>query len=165
MKQNLVRCQEILDDWNAEPLLMRHSKPVSVAEALDVFKSHLQSRYSVITTGGKEIHVLLKKTNKALKVSKGAVDWKAYVDFINNIAVEGICDVVNISLKSLHAEIDKEIVEKEDKSVLSLARVETFERNSLTRTSTLTPHSQAPVFGNRPSSVRQGRRLCAGDQR
>ena len=115
MKQNLVKCEEILDVWNAEPLLMRHSKPVTAEEALDVFKSHLQSRFSVITSGGKDIHALLKQTNKTLKVSKGAVDWKAYVDFINNIAVEGICEVVNISLKALHAEIDKEVVEKEDK--------------------------------------------------
>ena len=117
MKQNLIRCQEILDKWNAEPLLMRHTKPVSMNEALEVFKTHLQARYSAITSGGKEIHTLLKNTNKSLKVSKGAVDWKAYVDFINSIAIEGICDVVNISLQALHAEIDKDTVEKEDKCV------------------------------------------------
>ena len=50
-------------------------------------------RYHVIKEGGSEIHKLLKDTNKQLKVSQGLPDWKAYVDFINNIVVGGLVQV------------------------------------------------------------------------
>ena len=38
---------------------------------------------------GNEIHLLMKDTNKKLKVSQGLPDWKAYLDFVNDIIVGG----------------------------------------------------------------------------
>ena len=32
---------------------------------------------------------MLKDTNKMLRVSNASLDWHAYIDFINNIVVDG----------------------------------------------------------------------------
>ena len=62
-------------------------------------------RYHIIKEGGSEIHKLLKDTNKKLKVSQGLPDWKAYVDFINNIVVGGLVQVIIVSLEILEQQV------------------------------------------------------------
>ena len=46
-------------------------------------------RINAMLRAGNEIHLLMKDTNKKLKVSQGLPDWKAYLDFVNNIVVGG----------------------------------------------------------------------------
>ena len=70
--------------------------------------------FSKIKDGGKTIHKLLKGSNKILKVSQGLPDWKAYVDFVNNIVVDGLAKVVIASLNFIE-QTDPEILKKKDK--------------------------------------------------
>ena len=53
-----------------------------------------------------EIHRLLKDTNKKLKVSQGLPDWKAYVDFMNNVVVYGLKDAMISSLRAMACQFD-----------------------------------------------------------
>ena len=48
----------------------------------------VQLRIMGMVDGGKDIHNLLKDSSEVLKVSKVAPTWKAYVDFVNNIALK-----------------------------------------------------------------------------
>ena len=66
----------------------------------------LTQRYGHIREGGGEIHKLLRDTNRKLKVSQGLPDWKAYVDFVNNIVVGGLKRVVVCSCVALEAQLD-----------------------------------------------------------
>ena len=68
--------------------------------------------FSKIKDGGKAIHKLLKESNKILKVSQGLPDWKAYVDFVNNIVVDGLAKVVIASLNFVVEQTDPEILKK-----------------------------------------------------
>ena len=56
---------------------------------------------------GNEIHLLMKDTNKKLKVSQGLPDWKSYLDFVNDIIVGGLKKIVRSRrfevLRCLHA--------------------------------------------------------------
>ena len=36
---------------------------------------------------------MVKETNKVLRVSNASADWRSYVDFINNIVVDGLSKV------------------------------------------------------------------------
>ena len=38
-------------------------------------------------------------SNKVLKVAKAAPQWKAYVEYVNNIVIEGIADTIINSLQ------------------------------------------------------------------
>ena len=44
---------------------------------------------------------MMKDTNKKLKVSQGLPDWKAYLDFVNNIIVGGLKKIVVKSCAAL----------------------------------------------------------------
>jgi len=52
------------------------------------------------------VHNLLLESNKVLRQSKGAPAWRAYVEFINNILIQGIALTVTNSLRFLLAMID-----------------------------------------------------------
>jgi dynein heavy chain len=56
---------------------------------------------SKMTEGGKEIHKHLKDSSEALKVSKVASIWKNYVDFVNNVVIEGFVSSIAVSLQAL----------------------------------------------------------------
>ena len=55
---------------------------------------------------GNEIHLLMKDTNKKLKVSQGLPDWKAYLDFVNDIIVGGLKKIVVKSCAALEQQLD-----------------------------------------------------------
>ena len=48
-----------------------------------------------------EIHNMLKENNKVLKCSNASPDWRGYVDFVNNVVVDGMSRVICASLEYL----------------------------------------------------------------
>lgn len=66
----------------------------------------LETRQKEITDGAKEIHRLLAASNEVLKVSKGAPAWRAYVEFINEIVINGIASTLVSSLQFMLSQID-----------------------------------------------------------
>ena len=73
------------------------------------------SLHADVKEGGKAIHNMVKETNKVLRVSNASADWRSYVDFINNIVVDGLSKVVRTSLEYLLDQIDPAVIAKEDK--------------------------------------------------
>ncbi|KAH8088652.1 dynein light chain binding protein [Aureococcus anophagefferens] len=71
-----------------------------------VFKQSKATRYGEIKEGGKEIERMLKDTNKVLRVSNASLDWRAYIDFVNNIVVDGLASVITVSLEYFLDQID-----------------------------------------------------------
>ena len=53
----------------------------------------VKERYTEIKEGGKAIHTMVKDTNKVLRVSNASNDWRSYVDFVNNVVVDGLAQV------------------------------------------------------------------------
>jgi dynein heavy chain len=106
MKANLKRVEELLDTWSASSLFSRYNKASTVNDFEQLQKQVRSQRYHIIKEGGSEIHKLLKDTNKKLKVSQGLPDWRAYVDFINNIVVGGLVQVIIVSLEVVEQQID-----------------------------------------------------------
>lgn len=109
LKANLQKVEEILEFWAREPMMKRTNKPVVPDEfeaKHKVTKKH--ARYQEIAQGGKRIHSLLKESNRVLKVSQGLPDWKAYVDFVNNMVVDGLAQAVIVSLEFLEQQVGAE---------------------------------------------------------
>lgn len=44
---------------------------------------------------------MLKENNKVLKCSNASPDWRGYVDFVNNVVVDGMSRVICASLEYL----------------------------------------------------------------
>ena len=115
MKQCLSRVEELLVIWKSEPLYQRRHKPISCEENEQALRQGMKARYVIIGGGGKEIHKILKSMNKKLNISPGLPDWKAYCDFINNVIISGLAEVVETSLNYLNQQLDAEVIVKEDK--------------------------------------------------
>eukprot|EP01041_Mallomonas_annulata_P000386 gene386-700_t len=114
MKENMRKINEQLAGYN-KPLMQRKSKPVVKDEFEREHKNLIKERYTDIKEGGKAIHVMVKDTNKVLRVSNASNDWRAYVDFINNVVVHGLADVIYTSLDYIYDQINPDVIAKEDK--------------------------------------------------
>lgn len=99
LKNNLKRIERILSSWAETPILDRQSKPVPVEEFTELHKGRTSIKYQSIVEGGREIHRLLKDSNKTLRISAGHPEWRAYVDFVNSVVVSGLSKVVQESFK------------------------------------------------------------------
>lgn len=114
MKNNLKGVNEQLLQYT-KPLIIRKNKPVAKDEFEKEHKNFVKERYGEIKEGGKNIHNMVKDTNKVLRVSNSSNDWRSYVDFINNVVVDGLAKMVYNSLDYLYDQIDKDVIKREDK--------------------------------------------------
>jgi len=103
MKGNLRNISDILAGWCKEPIIQRAkgAKPIGMDEFDLKHKENVGMKVMSTGEGGKEIHKFVKDSSEALKVSKVASIWKAYVDFVNNIVIEGFVASIAVSLQAL----------------------------------------------------------------
>jgi dynein heavy chain len=107
MKANMLSIEKVLDEWAALPLMRRkEGKTYSPAAFVEEHEVYLESRYKAITESAKLIHKLLSNSNATLKVSKGAPSWRAYVEYVNDIVLNGLSRTVVHSLDYLLAQVD-----------------------------------------------------------
>eukprot|EP01035_Chromulina_nebulosa_P017812 gene17812-23422_t len=114
MKDNLKLINDNLHMYN-KPLLQRKNKPINKEEFEKEHKNLIKERYTEIKEGGKAIHTMVKDTNKVLRISNSSNDWRSYIDYINNIVVDGLVKVVITSLEYLYDQIDPSTLTKDDK--------------------------------------------------
>ena len=113
MKDNLRSINDQLRTYN-KPLLQRKAKPIAKDEFEKEHKNYVKERYTEIKEGGKVIQTMVKDTNKELRVSNASNDWRSYVDFVNNVVVDGLSNIVQTSLSYLYDQISPELIAKED---------------------------------------------------
>eukprot|EP00929_Paragymnodinium_shiwhaense_P077084 TRINITY_DN3967_c0_g3_i3.p1 TRINITY_DN3967_c0_g3~~TRINITY_DN3967_c0_g3_i3.p1 ORF type:complete len:4541 (+),score=1544.66 TRINITY_DN3967_c0_g3_i3:127-13749(+) len=99
LKGNLRKVSAVLAKWCQTPLLERKQKPMSPEDFETGHKAQVGVRLMTIAEDGKELHKLVKDSSEALKVSKVASTWKAYVDFVNNIIIEGYVAAIAVSMQ------------------------------------------------------------------
>ena len=111
LKGNLKRVEEIVSEWATAPIFERTSKTASTEDFVQLQKKTRQTRLASVKESGYEIHRLIKDTNKKLKVSQGLPDWKAYVDFANNVVVAGLVGALTVSLQALACQLNPKFLE------------------------------------------------------
>ena len=62
-----------------------------------------------------QLHKMLRESNKVLKVSQGLPDWKAYVDFVNNIVVAGLVQIAVKALQFTIEQVDPIVIAKKER--------------------------------------------------
>jgi len=126
MKGNLRNISGILAGWCKEPIIERKkgAKPMTMEEFDVKHKERLGARIYNMTDGGKEILKFVKDSNEALKVSKTASSWRAYVDFVNNIVIEGFVSSIAVSLQYLCEILDPLIIAKQEMLPLFDVRIQ-----------------------------------------
>jgi dynein heavy chain len=116
LKKHMNEVQDTLSGWNEEPMFERTLKPVSMDDFERTQKALKVAKLAAVKEGSHHIGHLMKESNGVLKISVGHLDWKAYVDFMNDIVVEGACSTVRASMAHMLQQVDLDIIEKEEKS-------------------------------------------------
>ncbi len=70
-----------------------------------MFSTHLRTRYHAIEKGAIEMHKHLENSLKVLKVNKGASPWRTYVDYVNQIVIDGLVAAIVASIKYLKNQV------------------------------------------------------------
>ncbi len=115
LKTNLAQIEDIMEQWGNIPLFERTVKPVGPAEFQQAHRQLLHAGFKVIRDKGNSIHKMLRESNKVLKVSQGLPDWKAYVDFVNNVVVAGLATVTIKALEYTIEQVDPVVILKKER--------------------------------------------------
>jgi len=115
LKTNLSKIEDIMGVWQSIPLFERSVKPVGPAEFQQAHRQLLHTGFKVIRDRGNQIHKMLRESNKVLKVSQGLPDWKAYVDFVNNVVVAGLVEIAIKALCYTIEQIDPVVILKKER--------------------------------------------------
>jgi len=119
IKGNVIKTRETLDKWEVKLMFERKDgKTYTPDEFKESLSTLLKTRYNEIADGGLEISKLLTLTNKTLKVSKGAPAWKAYVEFVNDIVIDGFSRAIMASIKYLRSQVDPDVMVKNETAPL-----------------------------------------------
>ena len=124
LKGNLKQVESTVSQWSGIPLFDRSSKTVSVKDFTELQKKVRLARIQKVKEDGQDIHRLLKDTNKRLKVSQGLPDWKAYIDFVNNIVTGGLVNHLVASLKLFAQYLDVKYLEQHNSPALLEVQVD-----------------------------------------
>ena len=124
IKGNLKKISAIIEKWCQQPLLERKQKPLPVDEFELVHKATVGTKLHLMSEEGKEIHKFLKDSAEALKIAKSATIWKNYVDFVNNIMIEGFVSVIAVSLQYLCEILDPLIIARHEVQPLFDIKIE-----------------------------------------
>eukprot|EP00891_Asterochloris_glomerata_P002883 jgi/Astpho2/2883/Aster-01037 len=125
IKGNVKRTSEVLAGWGANPMFdRREGKVYSYEELRTSVREVISTRHSAINDGGKEVAKLLSNSNRTLKVSKGAPAWKAYVDYIGDILMDGLSQCIIASVQRLYSQIEPESMAKHEVAPLLEVQLE-----------------------------------------
>ncbi|NXF09729.1 DYH9 protein, partial [Smithornis capensis] len=99
-KDNVEEIQRIVGSW-ASPILERKDCKRESVLSLEDCQDRLEKRYSLVREAGQRIHSLLKENQNLLLADPGSDSWKAYVDYVDEMVLDGFFTAIECSLKYL----------------------------------------------------------------
>ena len=105
-KANVKETQTLLQSFANN--LMMDRKPIktyTMEEYQEIFHTLLMTRYAAIEKGSLEMQSHLDSSLKVLKVNKSSPAWRTYVDYFNQIVIDGIVNAICASMKYLKNQV------------------------------------------------------------
>ncbi|XP_054702769.1 dynein axonemal heavy chain 9 isoform X1 [Grus americana] len=99
-KDNVEEIQSIVGSW-VSPIFERKDGKRESLLSLEDCQDHLERRYSLVRESGLRIHSLLKENQSILLADPASDIWKAYVDYVDEIVLDGFFTAIECSLKYL----------------------------------------------------------------
>ncbi|CAD7696266.1 unnamed protein product [Ostreobium quekettii] len=125
IKDNVKETKQILKTWETNLMFDRKEGRVYTFEELkDSCKQLIQQRNSQIQEDGKKIIKLLSNSNRTLKVGKASPSWKAYVNFVSEIVIDGFAAAIIATVRYLRDQIDPDLMAKNETSPLLEIKLE-----------------------------------------
>uniref|UniRef100_A0A8B9TAI3 Dynein heavy chain 9, axonemal n=1 Tax=Anas platyrhynchos TaxID=8839 RepID=A0A8B9TAI3_ANAPL len=99
-KNNIEEIQTIVRSWGSPIFERKDGKKESLLNLEDC-KDRLEKRYGLVRESGLRIHSLLKENQSLLTADPASDVWKAYVDYVDEIVLDGFFTAIECSLKYL----------------------------------------------------------------
>ena len=100
-KNNVEEIQKVMLTWSKSPLFVRKEGKNESLLHLDDREDRLKKRYGEVESCGEKIHKLLKENLEFFKADGNSDIWKAYVDYVDEMIVDGFFNTIHCSLKFL----------------------------------------------------------------
>ncbi|XP_053544923.1 dynein axonemal heavy chain 9 [Bombina bombina] len=99
-RDNIDEIQAIMKTW-VLPIFERKDAKKDSLLNLDDRNDRLEKRYNLIRESGSKIHALLKENMTLFSADPGSDVWKAYVDYVDEMVLDGFFNAIECSLKFL----------------------------------------------------------------
>ncbi|XP_065503599.1 dynein axonemal heavy chain 9 [Caloenas nicobarica] len=99
-KTNVEEIQTIVGSW-ASPIFVRRDCKRESLLSLENCQDCLERRYGLVRESGQRIHLLMKENQSLLLADPASDIWKAYVDYVDEIVLDGFFTAIECSLKYL----------------------------------------------------------------
>uniref|UniRef100_A0A668AEI7 Dynein axonemal heavy chain 17 n=1 Tax=Myripristis murdjan TaxID=586833 RepID=A0A668AEI7_9TELE len=97
-KDNLEEVQRCMKTW-ASPIFDRKEGKKDTLLSLDDRAERLDRFYSLIRSSGEKIHFLLKSNLELLRAEPSSEEWRAYVEYVDDMVIDGFFNSIKCSLK------------------------------------------------------------------
>lgn len=67
----------------------------------------MKSRYASVTADGEKIHSLVKENLDYFKATDDSEDWMKYIEYLDDLVLDGFFECVECSLKYLMENMDR----------------------------------------------------------
>nr|XP_006635186.1 PREDICTED: dynein heavy chain 9, axonemal isoform X1 [Lepisosteus oculatus] len=104
-KDNVEEIQNIMKSW-VSPIFERKEGKKDTLLNLEDRTERLEKRYSHIRDSGDKIHSLIKENLDLFKADSASDVWKAYLDYVDEMVIDGCFNSIECSLKFLLENID-----------------------------------------------------------
>ncbi|NXJ23235.1 DYH9 protein, partial [Dicrurus megarhynchus] len=99
-KDNVEEIQSVVHSWGSPVFERKDSKRDSVL-SLEECQERLERRYSLVRESGQRIHSLVKENQSLLLADPASDAWKAYLDYVDEIVLDGFFTAIECSLQNL----------------------------------------------------------------
>ncbi|NXX93579.1 DYH9 protein, partial [Centropus bengalensis] len=99
-RNNVEEIQTIMRSW-ASPIFERKDGKKETLLSLEDCQNRLERYYSLVRESGQRIHSLLQENQNLLLGDSASDVWKAYVDYVDEIVLDGFFTAIECSLKYL----------------------------------------------------------------
>ncbi|NWI39535.1 DYH9 protein, partial [Picathartes gymnocephalus] len=99
-KDNVEEIQRLVHSWGS-PVFQRRDSRREAVLSLEECQERLERRYSLIRDSGHRIHSLVEENQSLLLADPASDAWKAYLDYVDEIVLDGFFTAIECSLKYL----------------------------------------------------------------
>nr|XP_057916965.1 dynein heavy chain 9, axonemal [Doryrhamphus excisus] len=97
-KDNVEEIQIFIKSW-ASPMFGRKEGRKDTLLSLEDRAERLERFYSMIRSSGEKIHFLIKRNLELFRAEPSSEEWKAYVEYIDDMVVDGLYNCIECSLR------------------------------------------------------------------
>ncbi|KAJ7315905.1 hypothetical protein JRQ81_002067 [Phrynocephalus forsythii] len=100
-KINVENIGQLMQEWSASPLFERKDNKETALLDLDGKQTNLNKRYAAIKDAGQKIQAMVEENAELFKADKKTVMWSNYVEYIDDIVLDGYFKFIRKSLQFL----------------------------------------------------------------